>query len=520
MGKKWFLVGGAVIVVVVAVALYAGLVMYPEAEFETALHAAQQFLPAGTSLDYKSADYSVFSDRGTLTAVTLRSKSAPGLEMTSDTVVLDRPSLTLGSDWQRAEANPAALKPDTAIPVAAAVHFTNVTIRTRQLSEKIASARIDGPRLYPWALLHPGVPTWTEALATLTAEPHPKSLAAILPLFRFESAIVLGLGYTRVDASDITATAQIPPEKGMPARTVTYRVASSTGESNEPGVFGAGSAEHIVLELGPPAGTLTIDRIALGGVHLRQPLTRLLTATTLTPAMLNGLAIGRFEMAGMAVKPPSRPLVALGTFTLSRIAVSHGLPISAALAWDGLRLTRAGMPDQRARLAFDQLGLDAMTISFDVAYDWELQADRLSLQDLRLKIAELGSLDLSASLVGVAPGAAALDRARLAHAVLRYNDASLVERAFKAAAETMHADPHAFRQQMIAMVQSRADEFKDSPAITEAVKQLVAFLEAPHSLTIALSPQSPVALATLRNATTTPPPDLASLLGLHVTANQ
>ncbi len=520
MGKKWFLIGGAVIIVVVAVALYAGLVMYPEAEFETALHEAQQFLPAGTSLDYKSADYSIFSDRGTLTAVTFRSKSAPGLEMTSDTVVLDRPSLTLGSDWQRAEANPTALKPDTAIPVSAAVQFTNVTIRTRQLSEKIASARIDGPRLYPWALLHPGVPTWTEALATLTAEPRPKSLTAILPLLRFESAIVLGVGYRSADANDITATAQVPPTKGMPARTVTYSVARSTGESNERGIFGAGSAGHIVLELGPPVGTLTIDRVAVSGVNVRQPLTRLLTATALTPASLNGLAIGRFELAGMATKSPSRPPVTLGTFTLSRIAVSGGLPVSAALAWDGLRLTRAEVPNQRAHLAFDQLGLDAMTVSFDLAYDWELQADRLSLQDLRLKIAELGSLDLSASLVGVAPGPAALDQARLAHAVLRYQDASLVERAFKAAAETMHADPHAFRQQMITMVQNRAEEFADSPAITQAAKQLVAFLEAPHSLTIALSPRSPVALATLRNTTAMPPPDLASLLGLHVTANQ
>ena len=518
MRKKWFLIGGAT-VVILAAALYGGLVIYPEAEFRGAMREAQQFLPPGTSLDYKTADYSLFTDRGTLTGVTLRTAGSLGLAVTSEMVVLERPSVTLGNDLQRAEANPAGLAPDGAIPVADAVTFTNLTIRSLGGSEKIASARISGPRLYPWALLHPGVPTWAEAMAPLTAKPPPKSLSAFLPLLRFEAAIMLGVGYTAIDASDIAVTAEIPVKEGRPTRAITYRVARSRGSSNDRGIFGPGEADHIALDLGPPAGTVTIDRVAVDGFHLREPFTDLLTATRLTPALLNGLVIGRFEMAGMIVKPPSRPPVTLGTFTLSRIAVANGLPVSAALAWHGLRLTPAEMPNPKARAAFRRLGLDAMTIDFDLSYNWEVRAERLALQELRLQIAELGSLDLSASLVGATPGPEALFGTRLAHAVLHYKDASLVERAFNAAAATMHTNPHALREQMIAIAGKRADEFADNPAIVQASQAIIAFLNDPHSLTIALSPQSPVALATLRTSTNMTLPDLASLLGVHVTAN-
>ncbi|MGH7077031.1 MAG: hypothetical protein ACREFU_02920 [Acetobacteraceae bacterium] len=519
MGKKWFVVGG-VAIIVVAVALYAGLVIYPASRFRTALGQVQQFLPAGTSLSYQAADYSLFSDRASITGVSLRNSGPLAAALTIDKIALERPSLKLGNEWQRAKSNPKALAQDAAIPIAAAITFSGITIRTDKVTEKIGSAQIDQPRLYPRALLHPGVPTWTEALAVLKTEPPPKSLSAFMPLLRFEAALALGVGYSGAAATDINATAEVPAAAGMPAHAVTYSIAKTDGPANDRGVFGAGSAEYVVLQLGPPAGTMTIDRMAVSGLNARQPLEKILAHPRLTPAVLDGLAFGRIKMAGMALKPPKGPAIALGTFALSRIAVSDGIPVSAQLAWNGLRLTRAEMPDAKARLAFEQLGLDSMTISLDAAYNWELPASRLAIQDIRLNVAELGSLSLSASLIGVAPSRDAFDRASLAHAVLRYRDGSLIARSLKAAAVAMHADPAQFRHQLIAMVQGRMSEFGDSPAIAHAAKAIITFLDAPQSLTIELAPPAPVPLTTLRNSSTMAPPELASLLGLQVTANQ
>ncbi|MGH7068001.1 MAG: hypothetical protein ACREFO_04360 [Acetobacteraceae bacterium] len=519
MGKKWFVAGG-VAIIVVAVGLYAGLVIYPASRFRTVLSQAQQFLPAGVSLSYKAADYSLFSDRATLRDVTFRSAGPLAAEVLIDQVALDRPSLEIGNEWQQAESNPKAVTPEAAIPIATGINLSGITIKTEKVSEKIGSARIDAPRLYPWALLHAGVPTWTQALSVLKTETRPRSLAAIMPLLRFEAAMALGVGYSGTTATDITATAEVPATVGVPARVVTYRIAKTDGPANHRGVFGAGSAEHVVIQLGSPAGTFTIDRIAVTGVNARPPLERILAQPQVTPAILDGLAVGRIEVAGMAIKPPKEAAVALGTFAVSRIAVSDGLPVSAQLTWNGLRLTRAEIPDARARLAFKQLGLNGMTISLDAAYNWELPASRLAVQDIRLNVAELGSLSLSASLIGVMPSRDTLDRARLTHAVLRYQDASLVARSLKAAAADMHADPAQFRRELIAMIQARIGEFADSPALAQAAKAIIAFLDAPHSLTIELSPPTPVGLAALMNSSTMAPPELASLLGLQVTANR
>ncbi|MGH7120486.1 MAG: hypothetical protein ACREFP_16105 [Acetobacteraceae bacterium] len=519
MGKRWFFISGAA-AVVVAAALYGGLVAYPQARFRAALSAARQFLPAGVSLDYKSADYSLFSDRGTLTGVALHSSGPLPLDVAIARVELLRPSLALGKNWQRAEHNPAALRPETAIPVAAALKFSDVSIHTPSLSEKITAARINGLRLYPWALLHPGIPTLADVMTALARRRQPRSLAAIVPILRFEAAMVLGVGNTGVDLNGITATLRLAAIPGLPARKVTYRIASTTGPANERGIFGAGTAAHVAIALGAPAGTVTIEKIAIGGWNLRNPAKRLLAASTLSPSLLSGLAIGRLQAAAVALQRPSGPPITLGTLTLSRIAVSDGLPVSAAFSWHGLLLTRAEMPTEEARLAFARLGLDTLTVNLDAAYNWELDANRIALQNARLDVAQLGSLALSASLVEVTPHPGVLDRARLAHAVLRYKDASLVARASGAAASLTDTSPQSFRQRMITLIRNRADEFASSPAITEAAKAITTFLRAPHSLTITFSPADPVPLAALRNAATMTPPALASLVGLSVTANQ
>ena len=57
------------------------------------------------------------------------------------------------------------------------------------------SEKHTGTALIPWALLHGGVPSWTEVQATFTKRSNPPQLEDMLPLLRFEASIMLGIGY-------------------------------------------------------------------------------------------------------------------------------------------------------------------------------------------------------------------------------------------------------------------------------------------------------------------------------------
>ncbi|MGH6797331.1 MAG: hypothetical protein ACREDI_02970, partial [Roseiarcus sp.] len=133
---------------------------------------------------------------------------------------------------------------------------------------------------------------------------------------------------------------------------------------------------------------------------------------------------------------------------------------------------------------------------------------------------ELGALTLSVDVSDMAPGVDWQNQAHLAHLLLRYDDASLADRALRAGAAQKGADPAAFRQQLIALAQQQALALGNGPAIAAAVKAVIAFLDTPHSLTVELTPPAPLTLAVLQGMAEMPPADRIALLGLTMSANQ
>ena len=103
---------------------------------------------------------------------------------------------------------------------------------------------------------------------------------------------------------------------------------------------------------------------------------------------------------------------------------------------------------------------------------------------------------------------------------MRYDDASLADRAFKAASLQTNVDPTALRQQVGMIIDIRAAALGDSPAIAAAVNAVKTFLGDPHSLMVELAPPAPVAFSALQAAGTMKPEDIAALVGLSVTANK
>jgi hypothetical protein len=492
---------------------------YSGEQFRAGLDQWIGTLPPTYSMTYKTAEYNIATDTATLGGVALKGTGAQAFDVAIDEIEVSKPSADFAAAWSQAAANPAALAPEKALPVAGSIAVKGTTIHFGTASGTVAAAKLEGLRLYPWALLHSGVPSFADVQAAMIKRSDPPQLADILPLLRFEASILLGIGYDGYTVEDTRMTGTMPATPQMPATDVTYTIHKVSGSRYERGNRGDGQAEGVTIAA-PSMGTLTFDRVSMSDMKFEQPLAQLLAGDALAPEMLDGLAVGRIEYAGMHVKTPDGKEVPVGTFAISKIGFAHGVPISGELSYAGLKLSKDAMTDARAKEAFDKLGLDTLTVSLGLSYQWDLEQKRMALHGLTLKIDELGALNLSADLSDMTPGEGWQTRGSLFHARLRYDDASLADRAFKAAASLANTDPAALRQQAIAIVDMRAAALGDSPAVAAVVAAVKTFLADPHSLTIELAPPAPVAFSALKAASTLNPGDIAALIGLTVTANK
>jgi len=484
-------------------------------------------LPPGITASYKSID------GGTIKGVALHWKYDQGSgDYTVDEIDLSNPNLDLDKAWDAAMADPKKLTPDTVIPLYDGATMKGVAV---QMSAKehaaefavngsLASLTSKGARLYPWALAQPGVPSLTEIQAFLAAGPPTQpSLQAFMPLIRFFAAVSLTLGSDGTSMENMKYTMKFPtmPGTDMP-HDGSYEVKKMIGDGMDRGVVKGLTAEGLSAKMGSQGG-MSVERISYGGYDLRKALTKVLAAQTLTPDMLDGIKVGKIEYTGMAIQTPtSTTPIQLASFSISDIAFSGPVPVSAGFSLQGLKISKEQMPDPQSKMGFEQLGLDTMTISMGAAYEWDLAKKSIKVHDVVLKVEELGAVTLGADVVEITPDLAGAMGAQLVHAQLRYADASLVDRAFKAAAKMQGQDPAQFRQQMTGMVQVMSAQFANSPPLAAAAKAVMDFLNAPKSLTIELSPPKPLPIMQLSMLAGggAQPAQIATMVGLAVTANK
>ena len=477
-------------------------------------------LPPEYAVAYKTVDYNVASDTATLGELTIKGTGAQPFDLAIEQIEVGKPSKDFSAAWAQAAANPAALAPDQGLPVAGRISIKGATLHLGSASSTMASAKLEGLRLYPWALLHAGVPSFAEAQASLTAKrANPPELADVLPLIRFEASILLGIGYDTYAVEDMRVMATMPATPQMPATDVTYTIQKFGGSGYDRGSRGAAQLEGATIKAAP-LGTIAIERASMAGLEVQKPLTRLLSGEPLTAEMLDGLAIGDIEYSGMKVQAPDGKDVPVGTLSISKIGFSHGVPVSGELNYAGLKLSKSLITDARAQEVFDKLGIDTMTLSLGLSYQWDIDQKRMAVRNVAFKIDELGALTASADFSDMTPGMDMQLQGSLAHALLRYDDASLAERAIKAFALQTGSDAGAIRQQVTAMVDMRAAALGNTPAIAALADALKSFLAAPHSLTIELAPAQPVAFKALQAAGAMQPDDIAALVGLKVSANK
>ena len=509
----------AVVIVAAAGALYYALAVLPQQGFRAALDESLKQLPPGYAVTYKDASYAPASGIASLSGVTVHKAEPHPFDATIEQVELRKPSLELAAQWAQAAANPAALTPETAWPVAQSVLAKGVTVHFEPATVSFDAMHIDGLWFFPWPLFQPGVPSLAAVEATIATDA-PARLDQLMPLLRLEAAVLAATAHDSLGIDNMRVTGRFPYGASRTPTDVDYSIRKMESGPYDRGTFSSVTSEDITMTAGTQ-GTGSVDRLDIAGIDLRKPLLQLLAGDTPTPEMLDGLAIGRIEYSGFAVVQPNLPKFSFGGLSVSKVAFTGAVPVSGEFALTGIRLNKKQMPAAQAIEAFDQLGVDTLTLSFGAAYRWDLDQKRISLDNAVVTVDELGAVNLSADVADVSPEQGLSSaQARLVHALLRYHDASLAERALRVAATQSHADPAEFRQKLITMVQQQAAALGDSPAISAGAAAITAFLAAPQSLMIELAPPSPVALRSLQGAATMPPADLIALLGVTVTANQ
>jgi hypothetical protein len=510
-----FLVAGTAIVLAAA-GFYYGLEIYPQQRFRANVDQAIARLPPGTTVAYKGAHYSIISHAAEFTGLTMHA-DLPGpqprsLDIAIDSFAIENPNLALGAAWNAARENPSAITPDRALPVADTITLKGVTVRSAVLNMTEDSAVLNRARLYPWPLLHDGVPSWADVLTAIAAASQPPTLDDPRPLLRGEAALMLGFAYDSysVGATKLTET--------LGDLQIGYDIRAMRGEGYDRGLLKSASADAIVFR-GDKLGTFATDRLTIGSSDFRAPITRLVNGEPLSAAMLDGMRIGRLEYHGITFQPPGQPPGRAGGIFLGPVVFAGGLPVSGEMGWTDVTISQQQLPDQKSRDVMDQIGLETMTTSFALAYDWDVAGRHASLRETMLKINELGTLSLTAEVNDVVPGAAAATQTRLVHARLRFDDASLVERLIRTGAARSGADPALFRQQIaMAVLRQGSTPGQVTPAMSAADQALSDFITAPRTLTLELSPPVPVSFAALRQAAASPS-SLVTMLGLVVTAN-
>jgi hypothetical protein len=507
-------IGWSILVLaVIGIGIYVGLQFLPTGSgIKVGLDLALQRLPPGWSASYQSVDYDQNADRIALKGFSFHNTDPSKPSGTIDEIDIAGLPADLGTAWLAA-ARPDQSRPDQAVPLAGSVMLKNLALALDHQRLKLGSATLDRPVIYPWALLHSGIPSYRDVAALLDRPSDEQLPADLVPVLRYIACYALGIGADSLQAADL-GVAGSAPDQAMVAIAALDVAHLDRGILGTAGVTGLGAKQAGQADV-------AIDRLALTALDLRGLLTGALSDANFDPLHVSGATLGRIEADGIRAGTPSGAPATLARIDLDDLSIVHGLVASGNVAIDGVKLAKAQLPDENAlRAAFDRLGLDSVTVSFGAGYRLDQTKKTASLSGVRVKIDELAELTLSADFGDLDAADSAEQNATLVHAQLHYVDASLAGRALKAGADDNELAPGQFALQIAGFVQVQAAQLLgDSPEVAAAVQAVTNFLTDPHSLTIELAPPKPVELASLQTEKPNPA-EIFAELGVKVTANQ
>lgn len=538
--KKLLLIG-VVVVIAAAAAAYALLIL-PGREFRAGLDATIQDLAAEkVAVTYKTADYAVMDDKGTLTGVIIRSLEDPVVTVTVDSIEIDAPNDALGKEWRSAQADPATVPADAVVPIADHVTLKGITAKMPasvlgdtprgakapdgDVTYVVESFSLANPRIYPHALVQADLKTFKADLADLeqmskrgSSPSQDKLLATLTRSLSFYSAVYLGIGYDRWAIDNVTFEGNMAAMDASGPIAIKGGFRRMSGDGLARAVMQPMTVEDYSFQMTPPGHHCTVAKFDSSRWDFSKPAEQILSGKPLAQSMLDSIEYGDMEVLGLDCTIPEAGPIHLDRFALASFEVQGGVPVVGEIAVEGFKISKKMLAATGPDNPLLALGLDQATLSTGTAFTFEANGGVLELTDTRFGIDELGKIAIDAKLTDVPEDPENLPfEAKFVGGSIRYTDASLVERALALAADQEGTTPEAYLEQLTTAVPEQANAMGLPPNLAEAV---VTFLKSPSKLTIMLRPPEPVPLETLYQADTIPPPKLVQMLGVNITANQ
>ncbi len=177
------------------------------------------------------------------------------------------------------------------------------------------------------------------------------------------------------------------------------------------------------------------------------------------------------------------------------------------------------------RRALTQLGYQRLMVLLECRYRYDESAGRLDVEQLRVDVGQMGTLNVTAELRNLDIGrlkqglenplniVALLPSTAISDLRLDYRDASLVRRILKKGARRAGVSEADYARRLSEGVGASLSGRQDA-RLAAAAQAVARFLQKPGHISVRLTPDKPVPL--LRLVFTRNPADLAALLGLEV----
>ena len=490
-------------------------------------------LPPGIEAKYQDISYSLLTGVATVTGLTLTSQynGASGVE-TIDRIEIAGVPWSLGDQVAQIQTAPRTLTRDSVFRVADRVTISGIRSSAPKLKLILQKLAIAGIRVHPYALVQPAVPSVSEIIRQVTSPPPnldgPNGGAVAVgqatKLLRFAAAAALALEYDNATETGLEEDVTIPATADEPEEQEHFslaRVDLPQGLHNA--VIGP-AYDQDLREAGSDHVQLGFAHFDLGGFDVRAPAERLVAGGSFSGALLDGLKVGDLAISGITAEIPAAGHVTISRIGIDGIDFGHEVLQAAHIAVDHMHLPEAALARTPASAAaMRELDVHALTISASGGYHWDVAHEAVTIDHTALTIDELGALDFEGQVEGVSP---AIDLQRLENEIilrqarLHYRDASLAGRLIAASAARAQVDVPAMRQHLIDTVEMRALSLGSGPAFAEIVNAVTSFIQAPHSLSVAIKPPVALPISDLLMQQDQDPRKILDRLGVTVTANQ
>jgi hypothetical protein len=482
----------------------------------------------GTAIATKAATSAAATDTAPRKGPDAIEAAPNGVTIAIDSLTMEHPATDTAALLARSQADPGSVTPDTRIPVADALVLTGIRLSTDAAPHLLSTTEwlaLRGISLYPWILLHQGLPALTAMQAAMTAVAPAGSASAAspaasgrvpadgLPLMQVYAAMLWATRYDAYNERNLTVTLPGPPGTalaGMPIVLSTLKLDASYDR----GIQSHGTLDGFSARLGK-FGHFTSAHIDLPDFDTSETMQGLIDGESLGP-MAEKMAIGPLRFSGVAVTPPGQAgAVPIGGLVLSNLRFEHGRLVSGGLAMAEAPITNTQACTLLGTVACGGAPLPPhMTWHWRASFARDSARDQLSIFDTDATIDPVGQAGLDLALIDVARGEALMSAARVAHAELRLQGDALVRQVGALGMQPGDTDPGAPWRRLV----SAAADPPDSLDTARTQPGRAGSDDAgPRDVTIRLAPSVPIPLDQLREDLTGSAP-LPAEFGITVSA--